>query len=410
VTGVYAPFVLGSDYADPDLLSAAQQRRFAAQVPGWQPVVGNPEVALLGVTALAWYDLGQRLSAAAADALSGYGTLLQVRPVYATPATLVATWTVADPAGHVIPGGTQVAWTGSPDGQGTTFTLPAPLTVPAGQTQVAGVLLVADTPGVAGNGVPAGPLELQDASLAFVTGVAATSPATGGADSETADAYRARVAATMTTLTKVPVHGRDYARLALDVVGVARALAVKGWDPAAGTTGVPACVAVVPLTSAGLPVPSGVAAALTAYLDGLREVNTLVRVTSPAYVQVRATVRVIAAPGADPTAVQTAVAAAAAGYLSPAGWDTPAGPLPSWGGRTVLLPLDLAAALARVPGVDKVDTLDVNGVGVTPLDLGAGLPATQRYAVLPAGTAPNPAWPTPSTVTVTVLPAGSSGL
>lgn len=393
----YVPLIFDDLGATPDALIVPSQLRLAANVNGWTPSNGSLSAALLGIAMVAAADLRAMVTDTAAGFLAGVGALLQLDRIRAVPAIAATTWTFTGTSGHLVPAGTPVS---SPTGTYGDFLLTADLIVPVGTTTAAGVTVVAAIPGTAGNGLPVGQLILGE-SLLDVSTVAVTSASAGGVDPETDDAYRARVADRLRLLSAVPVLPLDYSRLATDIGGVARVLTVKGWDATTGSTGVEACVTVVPLDATGHPVTGTVQGQVAVHLNALRGANTLVRVASPAYTRVAVTVTVVGAPGADPVALQVAVTATIGAFLDPLAWSLGLTAPPTWLGDPLLRPLDLAARINDLAGVAHVTSLDVNGGGTAVVDLSAGLPATSRYAVLPAPLYTDPAW-TASTAAVTV--------
>lgn len=414
VPATYQPLVLSDDPDDGDTLAQAALQRLSDLLGGqWVPNVNAPEVAAVAVCAYLCADLRTLTRDTGQTLYEGWGqSFLEIGRIVATAAQITTTWTAADTNGHVVPAGTQVAWSGGGNTADYTFSLFADLTIPAGSDSVTGVVLSADTPGAAANAVPAGPLDLLQ-SFPFLQSVSATTAAAGGVDAETDTAYVNRLAVETRTLGRQAVLPQDFAVIATETPTVARALAVNEWDATTGATDVEKCITTVPVTADGLPVSNDAAAAVAAALEARREVNFLARVAAPAYAQLQITVGVTAVAGADTADVQAAVTAVIEAFISPATWAGGADLPPTWRNETTLLPLDLAALAGTVDGVRHVTSVAVIGPGGTTstaaaVDITAGqdtsgLPGDAPWqAILPAGTYTNAAWPSPSTITVNV--------
>lgn len=205
--------------------------------PGWEPADGDVMTWLIGAHA--------RMVAEERD-IAGDVPLEQIlRPLgeevhrvlarVATPASVAAVVTLRDDAGYTIPAGTEMfVRTAGDDGVTMevteTVTVPPPVP-PAAGTRTASVTLraIAGREGTAGNGltsdnevVPIRPLEFIES-----VSIAATAVSTGGTDAESDEQYLERLVETLTLTSPIPILAEDFAAIARQQPGVARALAIN---------------------------------------------------------------------------------------------------------------------------------------------------------------------------------------
>lgn len=335
---------------DPDTLYAGIVTQLQSAFPGWQPYPGHLETVIAQASAGEWADERTLIADMGSEAFAQWGrTTLGIAQIAAVAATISVTFTaVSALVDRTIPAGTVVGPADTTGDDDLTFTLAADLLLEAGLT-TASAILAATVAGSAPNQVLAGPLQLLS-NISWLTGVTATAPVSGGVDAETDDAYLSRVQAEAQTTSTNAVHPIDFAILALSVPGVARAIAVDGWDGNTGH-GLSRCVAVVPLQADGTPCGSVVRAAVVALLQTKREAGFIVAASVPIYYQVVVATTVDAVAGADHPTVATGVIAAVSAFLEPAGWA---------GGGTVRL-FDLVPIIGGVDGVDHITALTING-------------------------------------------------
>ncbi len=370
---------------DPDDIADAAVAYLQSQIPGWELSDGQLEAWLIEAVARMTSEAAVIAAQVPAGIFAAFGArFLGITQRAGDKATTSSTWTGASTAGYTIPQGALVAYRTSGD-TGVLFAVSAAVTVPAGASSAA-VQLEATDVGAYANAVPAGTaLELVD-SLSYVTDVALTSATAGGADPESDVAYLARLRTELQLLTPRPILPADFAVLATRIAGVGRALAVSGYNPGDGTTSNERYVAVALATAAGAPVSGGVASAVQAYLDGLREVNFVVATFDPTFTTINVTYTVHVLTGYTASTVITAVTAAIGAWLSPAAWGGGDAIPPAWdAGQNVVRRLQLATVIAAVPGVDYIGSLTING--------GTG-------DVVMGGLAP---LPTPGTITGTAI-------
>jgi hypothetical protein len=218
--------------ADPYQLAADAFAFIAEQIPGWVPAEGHLETWLIYACANMVSTLAQVAAQVPVEIFEYLGgSLLGVTPNAGVAAETTTTWTMVDSKGYTIPAGTVVGFATSGNTI-VTFATTAQVIIPAGSTSTtAGAVTVqAQTVGAAANGIAAGPMVLVD-QLAYVASVSSTQPTSGGADAETTGAYLNRLSARLTLLTPRPVLAADYAVMAAQNAGVARALGIDNYNP-----------------------------------------------------------------------------------------------------------------------------------------------------------------------------------
>lgn len=408
----YYPLTLTDGADDGDSLANAAIQRLADLIgQGWRPYAGNVEVAAVAVTSYIAADLRTLVKAAGEALYSAFGQqILQLPQHVDSPSQIVTTWTALDTNGHTIPAGTQVSYPGS-GSTPLTFTTRGDLVIPAGEDSITGIVMLSDQTGAYTNGVQTGPLEIQG-SIIWLDSVVVTTAGTGGQDAETDTDYRTRLVQWVKSLALTAVLPMDYAMAAQQFsAAVYRAYAVPNYDANnPSTAAVDRTVSVFLLGADGLPVPPDVAATVAAQMALLRESNFKVVVVdnmgnavSPVYVNVDITATVVTRTGYAQADVKHACEQALGDYLNPAYWEGGFTTPPSWSGRTIIRPHDLAAILTAVPGVDHIDQLTVGG-GATSIEGTDNYqlsPPSFTRAVLPAGTYTGSHWSSPSTITVT---------
>lgn len=214
---------------DPDVLLQDQLDIIAKAFPGWRPYEGHLEVALLEAIAQMVAETAQVAAQMPVAAFAYFGSLVGITPEPGTAAQVTTSWTLTDTLGRdPIPAGTVI---GFQDGTDVlTFETIADTPVPEGTGVLTGVVCIAQQVGAALDGIPAGPMIMVDA-LNFVESVASTDTTSGGADPETQAAYLSRLSNELQFIAPRPILPRDFAALAQQTPGVARALAVDLYSP-----------------------------------------------------------------------------------------------------------------------------------------------------------------------------------
>jgi hypothetical protein len=178
-------------------------------------------------------------------------------------------------------------------------------------------------------------------------------------------------------LSQRPVLASDYSLAALDVVGVARAVALDGFNPADGTSGNQRYVGVAAVDSAGVPVSAGIKANLQAFLDSQRETNFVVTAFDPTVTQIDVTFNVKCIVGFTAATVQANALARLNAYLDPSNWGkdptitdavAQAG---TWVETSILYYWKIIQQLGIAEGVDRVIsmTMGIHGGALGSADI-----------------------------------------
>lgn len=357
---------------DPGAVTARILDALAIALPGWVAREGAVEVALAEETGAEIAATNARAVDAAEAAIAGIGVSIDgLAPIVGAPARLDVDL-VVNPGGGTVPAGFTVAATRA-DGTEVAYALSAPVTFGVGELYP-GATLYARTVGAYANGA-VGDLAVVTATTSVIR-VAPKGPATGGIDPETRTDYLSRLVAFRSLLRPGGVRASDLALLARNTPGVARALALDLYDAQTNTEPAPKTVSLYPIDAAGAPVGAGVAAALRANIEAVREVGLLVRIGQPTYTSIDVALTATAEPGADVAAVRANIEAAVRAFLDPATWGAPTGDPRAWAPRPVVRYLDAVRAAGGASGVLFLSTLTLDGVAADlPLPGRAALPA-----------------------------------
>ena len=360
---------------DPTMLSDEAKAWLVANLPGYDPANADQETFLIEAGAVMGAVIRDMVADVPAAIFRKYGTDVIGLPVIDdAPAACTVTVTAVDNAGYQIDQGT--LWTVHATGDtGYPFQSIAPVIIPPGSTTATVPLVQVLSDGQGGaeaNGLTS--VDLYD-SRAFIASTVMTSAPANGTDAESDDDYLNRLRRRLQLLSPRPILPADFAVLAEDVAGVARALAVNLYNPAVPGTPQDRTVSVASIDVTGAAVGTGVKSAVAAYLQAQRELNFQVFAIDPTYTMLAIAVSGVATTGYDPTDVATAVQAAILAYTSPANWGQPAeGDQRSWVNQPVVRFLEVAAVANSVPGFDYITSLTLNGsaadvtlTGVAPL-------------------------------------------
>ena len=217
---------------DPDALATDSFDFLQNAIPGWLPQEGNFEVWLIEAMARMVAQV-RDIESMVPTAIFRYfgGQLFGIQPVDAASATGFTTWTVQDDLGYTIPGGTQISLRDS-QGVDHPFVTIGDVVIPAGSTSTAtdGVMISAVFPGADSSNL-SGDVTLIDI-LTFVTAVTIDTPTTGGIDAEDDSTYLNHLVEELQLMAPRPILPADFAALVKNVVGVYRATALDGYEPA----------------------------------------------------------------------------------------------------------------------------------------------------------------------------------
>ena len=379
---------------DPNVLVQQAFASIQSQIPGWSPMEGQLDVAIIEEAAQMFATTAAVASQFPVDAFKYFGKLVGINPITGTQATAPATFTMTDNLGYTIPAGTQVAYPLSGNTQ-ILFSTQAPVVIPPGNT-LGTCVLVCESVGTFANGLPAETCQMVT-TFAQVSSIATTATSAGGVAADTETSYINRLSNELQLLAPRPIIPSDFAAMAQNVTGVFRALAIDGLAPgrtitdgvthsnstldsatanftmsdigrtvsggsfpvgtviqgwtsssevttsnpaSASATGVnltfgdlanqQRCITVCGVDSTGAALSSGVNTALITYLESLREVNFLVFTVTPTITQIDVTVACDALTGVNRSALQSANVASLSSFLSPATWGGGANETPIW--------------------------------------------------------------------------------
>lgn len=295
----------------------------------------------------------------------------------ATPAQTTATVTALDADGYTIFDGTRFEIKTSGDTGQVFYSVGdvtiAPLSV---STATGEVVLVAETPGAAGSGLPADSEVVPVDALAWVDTVTLEAVTTGGEDAETDEQYLARWIILRQLSSDTPLMAADAAALIQALIpGVGRTIALDNYNPGDDTYDNEKMIAVGVADVTGEPVAGAVKTAAQALVEAKRGLNFVINVIDATYNPIAVAVTFTTYPGFDVDGVEAAVIAALQAYLSPATWSTPpAADATVWLAKTHVRYLELVAAVDRVEGVDEIQTLILG-----PVLNAAGLASTDVF-------------------------------
>jgi hypothetical protein len=338
----------------------------AANIDGWERQDATLDLALLAAAA----DEGATLYALEreneADRFRDYGTeVLGVPATEATPAVALTTWTArtAAPVGGLeLEAGTSFVVDAATGQHG--FAVVSDQLLAEGATELNGVLVQAIVAGTAANGAT-GPI-LFDEPPAWVLSAELEDAATGGLDREDDDTHRARIRATVQSLSRAPVLPEDWELLAQESAVVDRALVLDGYDLDTGLSDQERTVAIFPIDVAGDEIDDAEKIVIEQRGLARREQNWNVGVGAPTYTDVDVDITVAARDGAVHSEVQVAVTAVLEqGELNPSRHGQPSlGERRSWEQKRTIRLYEIAAAADRLEEyVAYVDDVQIAASG-----------------------------------------------
>jgi hypothetical protein len=351
---------------DPATLAQEALDYLEENIPGFSATPASIEGWLLEANARLAAEIRDLAADVTTEIFRYYGTLVGVRPIEATAASAVSTWTVVDDAGYTIPAGTLVGIPATGD-ELYSFVVQDDVVIPPGETATGAgeVLLVAEEAGAAASGLSGVP-QLVDA-LAYVQAIALVSDTAGG-DAEDDDHYLGRLRDELTLQSPRPILPRDFAVLARRIGGVERVLALDLYDPGPPEdTAAEGVISLALVDAEGQAVPAPVKTAVANLFAERRLLNVEVNLIDPTYTEVDVSFTAVAFPGFDPADVETRAIAAVEAYLSPSTWGSPPFGDPSSGGGwipdTLVRYSELYEVLNRVEGLNYVETLELAAAG-----------------------------------------------
>ncbi|NUT90854.1 MAG: hypothetical protein HOY78_02375 [Saccharothrix sp.] len=325
-----------------------------ANLPGWVPREGETEVVIMESLALEIAEAIVAINRLPGAVVAALLLLAGVDRDYGAAPIASATFTLGDTLGHTVPGGTRL-YLPLDDGSTVTFLVEPPGLVVAPGASTGTVSIIADINTGRANGLPAGTTLLAADMVPFIEGVELATAVADGRDPETDEQWRDRGVQRLARLSDALVLPRHFEAAALERPEVERAVAIDLYDP--GQVGDPGdhpghvTVAVLGENGATLSteakddIEQALEAAAVAILD-VHVVDVTVD-TVPVATQIHLL------PGYVQSVVTEAVQDAIAAYIDPLTW--------AWG--AVIRINELIALIDRVPGVDYVITVTIDGSG-----------------------------------------------
>lgn len=335
------------------------------QFPQWAPRDADPLTIALRSNAVLVAELGELATRMGEEAFRFFGRgVAELPPVDARPAVGRLLVTAKDDDGpYLVPEGMQVLGR-SALGEEVGFRTLATAVIPSGASTVT-VDIEATDEGVESNGI-SGTAEFSE-YIDYLTAVEFVGVTSRGEDREADTPYLDRLSDEFELFSPRPILPRHFATLARRL-GAYRATAIDGLNPATGTTGNRAMVAVAMIDAAGEKLSTAELTRISGELAAMREVGWAVPTLDPTYTTIDVAWTATAYPGWDPAVVNAAAAAQVAAYLSPATWGTrpDTGEEREWLNEPLVRYLEVAEQLQRVEGLRYLNSLTIAKSGQTP--------------------------------------------
>lgn len=374
---------------DPDALAQDAFDFLGAKTGGtWQPHDGQLDTWQIEANARMAATLRDIASDVPPAIFRYFGKLVNIPPIDATPATADTNWTLTDTLGHTIPAGIHLAFADA-YGNLIEFQTAVDTFVPAGSSAATNVQIVATLDGSAGSslGGPGAVMELLDQlSWVATNGVTLVDATTDGTDAEDDDDYLSRLATNLQLMAPRPILPGDFAVLARNTPGVARSMAIDGYNPADGTNNNARFVTVAVIDEAGNPVSSTIRNTVQSSLLALRETNFQVPVIDPTVTTVDVIWDATMWPGWDLVDAKARINFAIRAYLDPSVWGNPLfGDTKLWFNVTVVKINDIIGIMKNVDGLRDVNSVTIrtgtDAYAATDINLAGAAPLAKAGAV-----------------------------
>lgn len=344
---------------DPDLLLNQWVADVQVQFPNFNP---SPNSLAYRAAAAMANMLATAMDVAAVVPNSIFRTvgssLHDISPNDAMPGVADTTWTAIDDAGYeTIPAGTMVSI------DGVLFETTDDIAFPPGTTVVTPVGISALEEGTVGNdlGAPGAEITLEE-GYEFISSVTLIAATLGGQDDETTEDFTIRLRRTLRIMYPHAVRGSDLELIARTLPQVYRALSLDNYDFATSTPNVEGVATVLLQAFDGEPVPAPIKDLYASLIipDNRRLVNLTLYVEDPTYTPVNVNFSFTPHTGYQGPLVLVEAEAAVADLFDPIKWGLPgSGEEPLWTNKTVVSQYDIAGALDRVEGLDRVTLIQI---------------------------------------------------
>lgn len=380
---------------DPAELAAIAYDHMESAIAGWDRARGDQDSQVIAATAQIIAEARDTASDVPLAIFRYLGRWVdELPPIDATPAQTTATVTALDTAGYTIDDATRFEIRTSGD-SGEVFQSVGTVTIAPGASSTAAgeVVLVAETPGAAGSGLPAASKVVPVDALAWVNTVTLTALTTGGIDAETDEEYLARWVLLRRLNNDTPILAADAADLVKALIpGIGRTLGLDNYNPADATSNNEKMITVATADPNGEPVAQALRDEAKALLESKRETNFVTHVISGSYTTINVSTAFTVYPGYDVAATNAAVVEALTAYLHPAASGIPfGGTADEWVPDTHVRYLELAAVIDRVEGVNVITSLTLssgaNALGTADVVLAQPAPLTRPGTITATGTA-----------------------
>lgn len=374
---------------DPEVIAQLGFDEMASRIPGWDPIVGEIDTALIQACARIASQVRASASIVPIGVFRYLADQFGLVPRTGIPWVVVVNILASDTLAHTIPAG--ALWSIDVGGGDIrTFTNPLPIVFPAGPGEVDNISLNSVDLSQDNSDVltPMVAVIIDAATYPYVLGGTVIVDAFAGQQSETDDEFFQRLIRRFALNTAAPILPQDFAALALDIAPIGtRAIAIDGYDAVALTSGNARTVTIVCMDRTGSPLSTTMKADILAYVANLREINWNVYVIDPVFFQVSVKWTAHAIPGFATSTVNAAIVAAVNAYLSGAQWGLPA--IETYNNWTLLEGWDkvrlgeLYEVVNGVEGVAYVDTLFLKAGAVAPTTEVADITLTGGPVVVP---------------------------
>lgn len=375
---------------DPEVIAQLGFDEMASRIPGWDPIVGEIDTALIQAVARIASQVRASASVVPIGVFRYLADQFGLVARTGTPWQVIVTVTANDAIDHTLPAG--LLWVVDVGGGDTrTWTNPSPIIFTGGLGEAANQVFISTDLSEDNSDVLA-PMTfdaIEIATYTYLVGATVTVDSYGGQQSETDDEFFQRLIRRFALNSAAPILPQDFAALALDVAPIgSRAIAIDGYDAVALTSNNPRTVTVVCMDAAGGPLSATMKQDILTYISTKREINWNIYVIDPVYFTVSVKWTAHAIPGFATATVNANIVTAVNAYLSGARWGLPA--IETYNNWTQLEGWDkvrlgeLYELINDVEGVAYVDTLNLVAGASAPVAQVADITLTGGPVVVPA--------------------------